>query len=133
MGYASTGPYHLTACPHCEELICVREVTPAAGLRAVMSAFDAHLAASVTCKAAQDARPTLAESLVALGEALGPEGAEAMFPREDDVIETLPVNETITSSRGPHLRVLVDERIPGYRGRLLLHPTYSVENLAQAN
>lgn len=100
MGYASTGPYHLTACPHCEELICVREVTPAAGLRAVMSAFDAHLAASVTCKAAQDARPTLAESLVALGEALGPEGAEAMFPREDDVIETLPVNEMLDDLRG---------------------------------
>ena len=39
-------------------------------------------------------------------------------------------NGTITSGRYGHLRVLVDDRVPGYRGRLILHPTYQVENLA---
>jgi hypothetical protein len=33
----------------------------------------------------------------------------------------------ITSARGAHLRVLVDGRVPGYRGRLTLHPTWQVE------
>ena len=28
-------------------------------------------------------------------------------------------------------RVLVDDRVPGYRGRLLLHPTWQVEYLPQ--
>lgn len=36
-------------------------------------------------------------------------------------------NGTITSARGPHLRVLVDDRVQGYRGRLILHPTHRVE------
>lgn len=36
-------------------------------------------------------------------------------------------NGAITSAKGPHLRVLVDDRVPGYRGRLLLHPTDSIE------
>lgn len=39
-------------------------------------------------------------------------------------------NGTITSARGSHLRVLVDDRVPGYRGRLILHPTHRVEYLA---
>lgn len=36
-------------------------------------------------------------------------------------------NGTITSAKGPHLRVLVDDRVPGYRGRLILHPTDNIE------
>ena len=38
-------------------------------------------------------------------------------------------NGRITSARGGYLRVLVDDRVPGYRGRLLLHPTWQVEYL----
>lgn len=38
-------------------------------------------------------------------------------------------NCTIKSARGAHLRVLVDDRVPGYRGRLTLHPTWNVEYL----
>lgn len=40
-------------------------------------------------------------------------------------------NGRITSARNGHLRVLVDDRVPGYRGRLLLHPTWQVEYLPQ--
>ena len=36
-------------------------------------------------------------------------------------------NGAITSAKGPHLRILVDDRAPGYRGRLILHPTDSIE------
>lgn len=36
-------------------------------------------------------------------------------------------NGTITSSIGARLRVLVDDRIPGYRGRIILHPTHNIE------
>lgn len=36
-------------------------------------------------------------------------------------------NCTITSAKGPHLRALVDDRVPGYRGRLILHPTDNLE------
>lgn len=36
-------------------------------------------------------------------------------------------NGRITSERGGRLRVLVDDRVPGYRGRLILHPTWCVE------
>lgn len=32
----------------------------------------------------------------------------------------------ITSARGQYLRVLVDDRVPGYRRRLLLHPAWQV-------
>jgi hypothetical protein len=39
-------------------------------------------------------------------------------------------NGRITSARGGHLRVLVDDRVPGYRGRMLLHPTWNMEYLA---
>jgi hypothetical protein len=39
-------------------------------------------------------------------------------------------NGTITSARGQHLRVLVDDRVPGYRGRLILNPTHRVEYIA---
>jgi hypothetical protein len=35
----------------------------------------------------------------------------------------------VTSARSGHLRVLVDDRVPGYRGRLTLHPTWHVEYL----
>jgi hypothetical protein len=35
----------------------------------------------------------------------------------------------ITSAKGNHLRVLVDDRVKNYRGRLLLHPTWNVEYL----
>lgn len=38
-------------------------------------------------------------------------------------------NGRITSARDAHLRVLVDDRVPGYRSRLLLHPTHRVEYL----
>ena len=38
----------------------------------------------------------------------------------------------ITSARYGKLRVLVDDRVPGYRGRLILHPTYHVEYIEQA-
>lgn len=33
----------------------------------------------------------------------------------------------ITSVRNGQLRILVDDRIPNYRGRLVLHPTNNVE------
>jgi hypothetical protein len=36
-------------------------------------------------------------------------------------------NGTITSAKGPHLRVLVDDRVPRYRRRLILHPTDNIE------
>lgn len=41
-------------------------------------------------------------------------------------------NGAITSAKGPHLRVLVDDRVPGYRGRLILHPTDSIEYIQDA-
>lgn len=40
---------------------------------------------------------------------------------------------TITSARGSYLRVLVDGRVPGYRGRMTLHPTWRVEYLKTYN
>lgn len=36
-------------------------------------------------------------------------------------------NGCITSAKGAYLRVLVDDRVPGYRGRLTLHPTWNIE------
>lgn len=42
-------------------------------------------------------------------------------------------NGTITSAKGPHLRVLVDDRVPGYRGRLILHPTDNIEYIKAAS
>lgn len=36
-------------------------------------------------------------------------------------------NGRITSAPGAHLRILVDDRVDGYRRRLILHPTYNVE------
>lgn len=42
-------------------------------------------------------------------------------------------NGRITSARGAYLRVQVDDRVPGYRGRLLLHPTWQVEYLPDKN
>ena len=41
-------------------------------------------------------------------------------------------NGTIKSAKGPHLRVLVDDRVPGYRGRLILHQTDSIEYIQDA-
>jgi hypothetical protein len=41
-------------------------------------------------------------------------------------------NGRITSAKGAQLRVLVDDRIEGYRGRLVLHPTWNVEYLPSA-
>ena len=41
-------------------------------------------------------------------------------------------NGSIKSARGPHLRVLVDDRVPGYRGRLILHPTDSIQYIQDA-
>lgn len=32
----------------------------------------------------------------------------------------------ITAARGAHLLVLVDDRVPGYRKRLKLHPTWNI-------
>lgn len=40
-------------------------------------------------------------------------------------------NGRITSAPGHYLRVLVDDRVQGYRGRLLLHPTWQIEYLPQ--
>ena len=42
-------------------------------------------------------------------------------------------NGRITSARGGRLRVLVDDRVPGYRGRLILHPTWHIEYLGTSN
>ena len=42
-------------------------------------------------------------------------------------------NGRITSARGGRLHVLVDDRVPGYRGRLILHPTWHVEYLPPPN
>ena len=36
---------------------------------------------------------------------------------------------TIKSVRDEKLRVLVDDRVPNYRGRMLLHPTNNIEYL----
>lgn len=36
-------------------------------------------------------------------------------------------NGSITSARDGRLRVLVDDRVPGYRRRLILHPTWRIE------
>lgn len=37
---------------------------------------------------------------------------------------------TITSATNSgHIKVLVDDRVPGYRGRMKLHPTWNVEYL----
>lgn len=36
---------------------------------------------------------------------------------------------TIKSTLNGRLRVLVDDRVPNYRGRLILHPTFNVEYL----
>ena len=38
-------------------------------------------------------------------------------------------NGAITSACGARLRILVDDRVPGYRGRMLLHPTWNIEYL----
>jgi len=38
-------------------------------------------------------------------------------------------NGVIKSAKGARIRVLVDGRIPGYGGRLILHPTWTVEYL----
>jgi hypothetical protein len=35
----------------------------------------------------------------------------------------------ITSSEGANLRILVDDRVDGYRGRKILHPTWNVRYL----
>lgn len=40
-------------------------------------------------------------------------------------------NGTITSAKDTFLRVLVDDRVPGYRGRLILHPTESIEYIQE--
>ena len=42
-------------------------------------------------------------------------------------------NGRITGARNQYLRVLVDDRVAGYRGRLLLHPTWQVEYLKTPN
>jgi hypothetical protein len=36
---------------------------------------------------------------------------------------------TITSAKGPYIRILVDDRVEGYRDRMTLHPTWKVEYL----
>lgn len=41
-------------------------------------------------------------------------------------------NGRITSARSGRLRVLVDDRVPGYLARMILHPTYRVEYLEAA-
>lgn len=38
---------------------------------------------------------------------------------------------TITSARSGYLRVLVDDRVSGYRRSLILHPTWHVEYLKE--
>ena len=42
-------------------------------------------------------------------------------------------NGAITSAKGPHLRVLVDDRVPGYRGRLILNVGYDAGKLPTAH
>jgi hypothetical protein len=41
-------------------------------------------------------------------------------------------NGRITSADGQYIRVLVDDRVPGYRRRLRLHPTWNVQYLPPA-
>jgi hypothetical protein len=50
-------------------------------------------------------------------------GGRVRFTDQDGVVW----NGRITSTLGPYLRVLVDDRVPGYRRRLVLHPTWQVE------
>lgn len=38
-------------------------------------------------------------------------------------------NCTIKSAKGGRLRVLIDDRVPNYSGRPLLHPTWHIEYL----
>ena len=42
-------------------------------------------------------------------------------------------NGRITGARNQYLRVLIDDRVEGYQGRLLLHPTWQVEYLQPPN
>lgn len=35
-----------------------------------------------------------------------------------------------SATNSGHLKVLVDDRVPGYRGRMKLHPTWHIEYLA---
>lgn len=42
-------------------------------------------------------------------------------------------NCTIKSASGGRLRVLVDDRVEGYRGRMKLHPTWSIEYVVPNN
>lgn len=39
---------------------------------------------------------------------------------------------TIKAAKSARLSVLVDDRVPGYRGRLILHPTWNVGYLTSA-
>lgn len=50
-------------------------------------------------------------------------GGRVRFTDSDGVVW----NGRITSASGQYLLVLVDDRVPGYRGRLRLHPTWNVE------
>lgn len=54
-------------------------------------------------------------------------GARVRYTDSDGV----PFHGRITSARGGRLRVLVDDRVEGYRGRLNLHPTWRMEYLTE--
>lgn len=56
-------------------------------------------------------------------------GCRIRYTDEDGTIW----NGRITSARSGKLRVLVDDRIPGYRGRLILHPALRIEYLTANN
>jgi len=54
-------------------------------------------------------------------------GARIRYTDEQGAI----FNGRITSAQSGRLRVLVDDRVEGYRGRMILHPTWHVEYLAE--
>jgi len=54
-------------------------------------------------------------------------GARIRYTDEQGTI----FNGRITSAKSGRLRVLVDDRVEGYWGRMILHPTWHVEYLAK--
>lgn len=51
-------------------------------------------------------------------------GGRLMYTDSDGVKFYCTIKSATSSG---HLKVLVDDRIPGYRGRMKLHPTWNVE------
>jgi hypothetical protein len=57
-------------------------------------------------------------------------GGRVIYTDSDGVTFYCTIKSATNSG---HLKVLVDDRIPGYRGRMKLHPTWNVEYLKTPN